>query len=139
MFRVHKGSLHEIEIIKWPTGWERCRLGLSGWIRGAGEKKTKDMLVYMSSSDYLKQREKMEASLQGYLAIYRLMVQQKKYSDIDATDPEEKLRECLEDYEAHVNAPHGTSFVRRAPGPRGCITVLDAQQKDLLCRFTSQV
>jgi Rps23 Pro-64 3,4-dihydroxylase Tpa1-like proline 4-hydroxylase len=129
MFRVHKGSMHEIERIKWPTGWERCRLGLSGWVRGAREKKSKGMLVYMSSPDYLKQREKMEAYLQGYLAIHRLMVQQKKYCGVDATDADEKLRECLEDYEAHVSAPHGTSFLRRAPGPRGCITVLDAEQK----------
>ena len=56
MFRVHKQSFHEIEEIKWRTGWDRCRLALSGWIRGAASKQEKEMNVYLESQDSARKR-----------------------------------------------------------------------------------
>jgi hypothetical protein len=135
MFRVHKHSFHEIEKITWPTGWERCRLTLSGWIRGAYEKPQKKMRVYLKSPDYMNRKAKMEASLKGSLALYELMLQQKRYCGADTGSTMEKLAECRQNYEAHLSAPSGTSFIHHAPGPAGCITVLNEEQK--ICYFGS--
>ena len=39
------------------------------------------------------------------------------------------LRDYRSDYESHVRAPAGTSFSHRAPGPEGCIPLLNEDRK----------
>lgn len=133
MFTVSNGSFHEIEKITWNTGWKRCRLALSGWIRGPYVEVEKEMRVYLKSADHEGLKEALEQSLLGSLALYGLMNQQRSYCDLDTTKTGQVLQEYQRDYDAHLSAPEGTSFSHRAPGPAGCITVLNEDRK--ICFF----
>jgi hypothetical protein len=131
LFKVSPTSCHEIEKVTWKAGWERCRLALSGWIRGATVSRRADrgMSAYLKSANYMERRAEIAASLQGALALRHLMVQQRTYSGLDVTKATSKIREITQDYDAHLAAPDGTSFLKRIPGPKGCITVLDEDGK----------
>lgn len=129
MFRVSNKSFHEIEKISWNTGWERCRLALSGWIRGTYSPPERKMRVYQLSKDFLAVRSQKEANLRGSLALYELMLQQRQHTGRDSQDTLELLRELREDYAALEASPPGTIFLRRLPGPAGCITVLNESQQ----------
>jgi hypothetical protein len=126
MFRVAKNSFHEIEKITWEPGWPNCRLALSGWIQGVApqqiERRTRMYLVSPSAQE---RREEMEAYLEGSLALHRLLAKQKGYCGRDVTAASNRIAEFERDYMAHREAPAGTSFVRRAPGPAGCIIVVN--------------
>jgi hypothetical protein len=129
MFRVYKQSFHEIERVAWATGWDRCRLALSGWIRGTRPRQEKGVRVYLKSPDYLKGRAEAESRLQGALALYRLLLQQREYCGMDTAAAKEALEECEQDYEAHRAAPPGTSFLQRSVGRAGSILVLDERRR----------
>lgn len=129
MFRVHKQSFHEIEKITRQTVWTTCRLALSGWIRGAAQKQAKNMSVYLKSSDYARLRTEVETRLQGAQALYGLMLQQRQHCGVDLGKTVETLNDCRRDYDAHLDAPDGTSFVHCVAGPQGCITVLDEARR----------
>lgn len=130
MFRVSKDSFHEIERIAWPANWERCRLALSGWIRGAAPaRQGKHTSVFLKSANHRALRAEMESRLRGTLAIYRLLLQQRHYCGGDTAASITAIDEATADYLAHVNAPPETSFVRRTVGERGSITVLDEQDR----------
>jgi Rps23 Pro-64 3,4-dihydroxylase Tpa1-like proline 4-hydroxylase len=133
MFTVSNESFHEIERITWKTGWERSRLALSGWIRGPYVEVEKKMCVYLKSVDHERLRTGLETSLLGSIALYQLMNQQRSYCDLDTTKTEQLLQEYQRDYEAHSNAPDGTSFSHRSAGPAGCITVLNEDRT--ICFF----
>jgi hypothetical protein len=133
MFTVSNESFHEIEKITWGTGWERCRLALSGWIRGPYVEVEKKMSVYLKSADHQQLRAGLETSLLGSIALYQLMNQQRSYCDLDTTKTEQVLQEYQRDYDAHLRAPDGTSFSHRAAGPAGCISVLNEDRT--ICFF----
>lgn len=129
IFKVCEESFHEIEKVTWKPGWERCRLALSGWIRGSRTTPEKRTSVYMKSADYIKARADVEATLQGSLALYQLMVQQREYCGVDTSDTMSQIAQLREDYKDHLASPDGTRFLRRIPGPEWCIFVLDKDGK----------
>lgn len=125
MFRVAKNSFHEIEKITWEPDWSNCRLALSGWIQGATQQKIERRTrMYLESSSSQKRNEEMEAYLQGSLALHRLLVKQKGYCGREVTATSDRISEFEQDYLAHRESPAGTSFLRRVPGPAGCIVVV---------------
>jgi len=126
MFRVHNNSFHEIEKVTWEPGWSNCRLALSGWILGRSADKTeRNTHVYLQSSSSVQMGEEIEASLQGALALRRLQAKQMKYCGIETASIEERICELEKDYQAHREAPPGTSFLRRVAGPEGCVIVVN--------------
>ena len=129
MFRVHRQSFHEIEKVTWATGWDRCRLALSGWIRGPRQHQEKGVRVYLKTPNYLTLRAETETRLQGALALYKLMLQQRKFCRMDIAGTVESLEECNQDYEAHRTAPPETSFLQRSVGAAGSIIVLDERRQ----------
>jgi hypothetical protein len=129
MFKVDKQSFHEIERILRPTTWPTCRLALSGWIRGVPEQRERGMAVYLRSKDFEELRGHVETRLQGAFALYELMLQQQRHAGVDTRTAQETLEEHRKDYQAHLDSPPGLSFVQRAPGPRGVITVLNEERK----------
>jgi hypothetical protein len=129
MFKVHKQSFHEIEKILRPTTWPTCRLALSGWIRSVPEKRERGMAVYLQSKNFEELRGYVEARLQGAFALYELMLQQQRHAGLETRTTEEALEEHRKDYQAHLDSPPGLSFVQRALGPRGAITVLNEGRK----------
>jgi 2-oxoglutarate-Fe(II)-dependent oxygenase superfamily protein len=129
MFKVHEQSFHEIERILRPTTWQTCRLALSGWIRGVPEKRERGMAIYMRSKNFQELRAHVEDRLQGAFALYELMLQQQRHAGVETGTTEVTLDEHRKDYRAHLDSPPGLSFVERAAGPRGTITVLDEERK----------
>jgi Rps23 Pro-64 3,4-dihydroxylase Tpa1-like proline 4-hydroxylase len=129
MFRVSNQSFHEIETIRRNGGWQSCRLALSGWIRAPYEKVENGVGVYVRSADYDRLKADRETALLGGIALYQLMEQQRRYCNLPTGKIRQVLREYQRDYEAHMKAPVGTSFSHRAPGPQGCIAVLNEDQK----------
>jgi hypothetical protein len=126
MFRVHANSFHEIEKITWEPDWPHSRLALSGWIQGKPvqeiDRKTR---MYLQSSLAQEKSGEIEASLQGSLALHRLMAKQISYCGDDASLENARIAEFEQDFQAHKEAPAGTSFVRRISGPAGCIIVVN--------------
>jgi hypothetical protein len=133
MFKVHKSSFHEIEKIKWQTGWANCRLALSGWIRGASKQLETKMPVYVRSEDYLTRRTQTETHLHGVLALYELMLQQRTHCGIDTSREQSLVENYRAEYVAHSDSPEGTSFSHLAPGHASCISVINDNQK--ICYF----
>jgi hypothetical protein len=132
MFRVAKNSFHEIEKITWEPGWTNCRLALSGWIQGAVQQKIeRPTRVYLESSSAQEKNEEMEAYLQGSLALYRLLAKQKDYCGREASASSERIADFEKDYLAHREAPAGTSFLSRVPGPIGCIIVVNEKGESI--------
>lgn len=129
MFRVSNQSFHEIETIQKNGGWPGCRLALSGWIRAPHEPVEKAINVYVKSAKNDRLRAERETALRGAIALYQLMEQQRRHCKLPAGRIKQVLRDYRRDYEAHLQAPGGTSFSHRAPGPEGCIVVLDEQRK----------
>jgi len=126
IFRVQDNSFHEIEKITWKPEWPNCRIALSGWIQGRPqqqvERKTR---VYVQSLSAQDRREEIEESLQGSLALHRLLEKQKSYCGRDTGSTAGRISEFEQDYQAHREVPPGTSFLRRIPGPAGCIIVVN--------------
>lgn len=129
LFKVNTKSFHEVERVSWSTGWDRCRLALSGWVRGIRKQSRKSMWVYMESQNFNELRAELDLRLRGALAANTLMLQQKEYCGIAASGVRSKLENLREDYQAHINSPAGTSFLHRTEGPAGCIAVLNEQQE----------
>jgi Rps23 Pro-64 3,4-dihydroxylase Tpa1-like proline 4-hydroxylase len=129
MFRVTNKSFHEIERVNSNLGWERCRLALSGWIRGSYLPPVRKLRVYLKSADFVAARFQKAAYLEGSLAMYELMLQQKAYTGGDTQSTAEMIRELRDDLDALQNSPDGTVFLRRMPGPGGCIMVLGENQE----------
>jgi hypothetical protein len=126
MFRVHEGSLHEVEKIAWDPAWPNCRLALSGWIQGRPQPQfPRASRIYMQSESAPEKREEIEQSLQGELAFLRILEKQKSYCGLDTRSTVEQISNLEQDYEAHREAPPGTSFLRRVPGPPRCIFVVN--------------
>jgi len=126
MFRVHNNSFHEIEKITWEPEWPNCRLALSGWIQGRQTevigRKTR---MYLQSPSAQERNEELETSLNGSLALYRLLEKQKIYCGGDTGKIAEQIADLEQDYRAQKEAPEGTSFLRRVSGPAGCIIVVN--------------
>jgi hypothetical protein len=126
MFRVQHDSFHEIERVVWEPEWPNCRIALSGWIQGLPsqhiERKAR---IYVQSSSFQERRDEIQAVLQGSLALHRLLEKQKSYCGHDASSTAGRISEFEQDYSAHQESPTGTSFLRRAPGPSGCIIVIN--------------
>lgn len=129
MFRVSNESSHEIEKIQRDGGWPGCRLALSGWIRSPYEKVENGVSVYIRSDEHDRLRADRETALSGAIALYQLMQQQRRYCNLPVGRIKQVLRDYRRDYEAHLRAPIGTSFSHRAPGPEGCIVVLDEERR----------
>jgi hypothetical protein len=125
MFKVSKSSVHEIEPVTWDGGWEGCRLALSGWIRGPEVRVPTPLRVYAKSPDARMARAQQERELEGFLAMYRLMRQQQAFCGRDTAETEARLAQYELELAAHRAAPPGTVFRRFAPGPDGCVLVLD--------------
>jgi hypothetical protein len=127
MFRVRHDSFHEIERVTWEPEWSHCRMALSGWVRGRTEEGTvpRGIRVYTQSSSARKSQEETELRLRGSLAVYRLLAKQKEYCGRGTGSLVDRISELERDYQAHLEAPPGTSFLRRAAGPQGCIIVLN--------------
>jgi hypothetical protein len=128
-FRVGPDSVHQIEPVLRAGGWEKCRLALSGWLRGTVARRLAaeagETSVYLRSADYLKRREQAGKSLRGSLALYKLMHQQRTYCELDLQNVEVRIRRISRELRSHDAAPAGTSFVRHVPGPEACIIVLN--------------
>jgi hypothetical protein len=126
MFRVHPGSFHEIEKVAWQPEWPQCRIALSGWIRGTPQAQpARNAAVYVKSSDAERKKRELEQTLLGALALHGLLAKQKSYLGRNTSGTVDRIGEFERDYRAHRNAPPGTSFLRRVPGPAGCIFVVD--------------
>ena len=126
MFRVQHDSSHEIEMITWEPEWPHCRIALSGWIQGRPSQKVeRKTRIYVQSLSFRERREEIQAALQGSLALHRLLKKQKSYCEYDTSSTAGRISEFEQDYRAHQEAPAGTSFLRRAPGPIGCIIVVN--------------
>jgi hypothetical protein len=126
MFLVNPDSYHEIEKILWEPEWPNCRLALSGWILGhPAENIDRKTRMYLQSASAKERNEKFSAYIQGSLALHRLLEKQKKFCGRDIRDTRGRISELEEDYQAHLDSPDGTSFLRRIPGPAGCIVVVN--------------
>jgi 2OG-Fe(II) oxygenase superfamily len=126
MFRVHNTSFHEIEKVTWEPEWPNCRLALSGWILGHPAKKIElNARMYLQSSTASRKSEEIEAALQGSMAYLRLLVKQKKYCGLATGPQDDQISEFEKDYQAHKEAPPGTSFLRRVAGHSGCSIVVN--------------
>jgi 2OG-Fe(II) oxygenase superfamily len=126
MFRVHANSFHEVEKITWEPDWPHCRLALSGWIQGKPEPQAgRRTRVYLQSPSAQEKADEIEASLQGSLALHRLLAKQISYCENDPSLEIARIEELEQDLQAHSQAPPGTSFVRRVSGPEGCIIVVN--------------
>ena len=126
MFRVQDNSFHEIEKITWEPEWPNCRIAISGWIQGPPlEQVPRKTRLYAQSLSVQQNKEEMEAFLQGSLALHRLLAKQKTYCGGDIANSVGRIAELELDYQAHREAPPGTSFLRRVPGPAGCIIVVN--------------
>jgi hypothetical protein len=126
MFRVHADSFHEIEKITWQPDWPHCRLALSGWIQGAPRPENdRKMRMYLQSSSAQERSSEIGASLEGALALHRLLAQQIGYSGGDASLEIARASELEQDLRANQEAPVGTYFVRRVAGPAGCVVVVN--------------
>ncbi|MBZ5642537.1 MAG: 2OG-Fe(II) oxygenase [Acidobacteriia bacterium] len=124
MFRVHADSFHEIEKITWEPNWPHCRLALSGWVQGPlQDDSNRNMRLYLQTSSAEERSSQNEASLQGELALHRLLAKQIAYCGADASLELARTSELEQDYQAHREAPAGTCFIRRVAGPQGCIVV----------------
>lgn len=130
LFRVGPESHHEIGTVTWKCGWRRCRLALSGWIRGPQVDATpgRHMRVYLRSEDYRARRARLETVIGGALAVYRLMCEQRAHAAIEGAEPASRVAALERDCLAHRSSPEGTSFLRYAPGPAWCVTVVDEAQ-----------
>jgi hypothetical protein len=126
IFRVYEQSFHEIEKITWEPEWPACRLALSGWIRGRpAPKADRKARMYLESPDAQEKRAETEATLQGSLALHRLLAKQQAFCGMTDATSRERIAALEEDYQAHCDAPPGTCFLSRAPGPAGCIFVVN--------------
>jgi len=126
MFRVHNNSFHEIEKVTWEPEWPNCRLALSGWVLGEStDKVERNTRVYLQSAAFIQKRREVESTLQGGLALYRLLAKQKKSCGDETAWADDQISEYERDYQAHQDAPPGTSFLHRITGPAGCIIVVD--------------
>jgi hypothetical protein len=63
--------------------------------------------------------------LQGVLALHRLLAKQMSYCGEDPRLEIARTAELEQDYQAHLETPAGTYFIRRIPGPPGCIIVVN--------------
>jgi len=131
MFRVSPASLHEIEKVRWPCGWSRCRLALSGWFTQVRAPTPKRAAVYLRSADFEELRIKTGARIEGSLALYNLMREQKAYCGSDTTEVTSKLSEFNLEYKAHLSAPDGASFLCLASGPAALVIIQDENGKTL--------
>src|SRR5262249_1567936 len=113
------------------------RLALSGWIRGRTTPVARKTRVYVESPHFMKKRSEVEAALQGSLACYRLRIQQRAYNGLDTEQDVAKESELVADYEAHMAAPDGTSFLHRVPGPQERIIVLNGDTDGKITYFGS--
>jgi hypothetical protein len=128
MFQVSSTSLHEIEKITWGCGWTRCRLALSGWFtRQSHGRSFNGAAVYLRSSHFERARREVGRKLEGSLALYNLMREQRIHSGLELEETMNKLGELKREYAAHHSSPDGTSFLRHAPGPESLIIVLNDQ------------
>lgn len=128
MFSVSSTSFHEIEQIAWKCGWTQCRLALSGWLtRSSGRPNA--TTVYLHTPDFEKLRAQAGQRIEGSLALYNLMREQRAYCGLDVTETSEKLYQLNREYESHLSAPKGTYFLHHAPGPAACIVVLDENRE----------
>ena len=126
MFRVHNHSFHEIEKITWEPEWRNCRLALSGWFTGRQPQAIGRMTrVYLQSSSALATKQELENSLQGSLALYRLLEKQKAFCGRNGARTAEHISDLEQDYQAHQESPEGTSFLRRVAGPSEAIIVVN--------------
>ncbi|MBZ5659134.1 MAG: 2OG-Fe(II) oxygenase [Acidobacteriia bacterium] len=126
MFRVHANSFHEIEKITWEPDWPHCRLALSGWIQGKPLDETgRNTRMYLISPSAQSISGEIGASLQGELALHRLLAKQMSYCGEDPSLEIARTAELEQDYQAHREAPAGTYFIRRIAGPPGCIIVVN--------------
>ena len=129
LFKVSDASFHEIERVTWACEWDRCRLALSGWIRGAESIEERRACLYARRSDAERARAEQMVRLQGALAMYGLMRRQQLHSGQDTAAVERTIARCEREYRAHLDAPAETLFLRHAPGPAWCIFVVDEQQQ----------
>jgi hypothetical protein len=125
MFRVSEESLHEIEPVTFAGGWDRCRLALSGWIRGADDARPREARLYKRRPGADKVRAERDARLRGAIAMYDLLRQQHEFSGQAAGELASLLKQYETERELQASAPEGTVFLRHAPGPAGCIFVVD--------------
>jgi hypothetical protein len=126
MFRVYDGSLHEIEKIAWQPEWPQCRLALSGWLKGLPVREVSRLTpMYLQSINAKKKNAGAEEVLQGSLALYNLLAKQRTFCGGTADRTRELIAELERDLQALRLAPPGTCFVRRVPGPEGCVIVVN--------------
>ena len=129
LFSVSDASFHEIERVTWACEWDRCRLALSGWIRGAAGGGERRACLYVRRSNAERARVEQMSRLQGALAMYGLMLRQQRHAGQDIAEVERRIRRCEQEHQAHRDAPEGTFFLRHAPGPAWCIIVVDEKQQ----------
>jgi Rps23 Pro-64 3,4-dihydroxylase Tpa1-like proline 4-hydroxylase len=127
MFRVSDHSLHEIEPVTFAGGWDRCRLALSGWIRGADDTRPRAARLYARRADADRIRTERDARLRGAIAMYDLLRQQYEYTGQTTVELASLVKQYETERALQASAPEGTVFVRLAPGPPGCIFVVDEQ------------
>ena len=126
MFQVSDRSFHEIEKIMWQPEWPNCRLALSGWFLGPRVTPVScHACMYVRSSSASEKKSEAEKRLQGSLALHRLLAKQKDYCGINASKSWGRIAILEREYQAHTEAPAGTHFLGRVPGPAGCIIVVN--------------
>jgi Rps23 Pro-64 3,4-dihydroxylase Tpa1-like proline 4-hydroxylase len=133
MFRVSDQSLHEIEPVTFAGGWDRSRLALSGWIRGADDSRPSVARLYARRADAARVRAERDARLRGAIAMYDLLRQQHEYSGQLSAELASLVAQYETERDLQASAPEGTVFVRQAPGPAGCIFVVD--ENDVVVYF----
>jgi Rps23 Pro-64 3,4-dihydroxylase Tpa1-like proline 4-hydroxylase len=129
LFKVSDASFHEIERVTWACEWDRCRLALSGWIRGVESAEERRAPLYVRRSDADAARAEQIARLRGALAMYGLMRRQRLHSGLDTAAVDETIARCEREQRAHLDAPAGTLFLKHAPGPAWCMFVVDDKQQ----------
>lgn len=133
MFKVSDDSLHEIEPVTFDCRWDRCRLALSGWIRGVDDSRPREARLYVKRADAAQVLAERDARLRGAIAMYDLLRHQHEYSGQAAGDLTSLLAQYSAERDLQAGAPEGTVFLRNAPGPAGCIFVVD--EKDVVVYF----